>query len=211
MIAALFLMLQVVVNPNVPPLPPLPGAQAAAPQVAQEPAAPFGLKMGMTKSEVSITKEGPEFKMILSAVPKPHPEFKEYLSIITPKQGLCYIQAHSPDIATSAYGYDLRTKFEDVRTQLDEVYGHSKLADELGRGSIWKEPRDWMMAILKKDRYLMATWTKANGSAMKPGLQTIGLGVSATSSDRGYVWLEYYFDNYDACKAEATAQQKTVL
>jgi hypothetical protein len=174
--------------------------------------APFGVRMGTKKAELGkITKEIAKFKFELATVPKPHRQFESYVVQVTPKAGVCFVKAISVDISTSAYGSELRARFNEIREQVDGVYGKGTLLDYLPSDSIWNEPRDWMMGLLKKERALMTRWSGKDDLIMKYGIRDIFLAAGATSSDTGYVTLEYYFDNYDACEAEVKDSEKNVF
>jgi len=176
------------------------------------PAAPFGLTQGMPKAGIAnITQEiGPSI-FRLSTVPKPHAAFEWYVVQAPPKTGLCWVKALGNTVSTSSYGSELEATFSDVRKQVDSQYGASRLYDFLKAGSLWNEPREWMMGLLKKERVLAASWSKEDGSSMKPTLRRIQLVVNAIDQSRGFITLEYEFDNFEACQAELKSSQQTVF
>jgi hypothetical protein len=180
--------------------------------LAQEQAAPFGLHMGMKQSELSVEKEGKKPGMFrLKTVPKPHRSFDWYVVQVGPKSGLCWIKAVGNDVKTSVYGSELKTELDSLRTGLGEVYGKSKFFDKLLSGSIWNEPNDWTMGLLKGERIYLSSWSVEEGSTLKPGLNKILLAANATSRNTGYVSLEYYFDNYSACEKEIATEGSKVF
>lgn len=186
--------------------------QEAQPKVADsELPAPFGIRMGASKSELKITKEVAPFLYELASVPKPHSAFETYIAQVTPKSGVCFVKAIGADINTSAYGNELRSEVDKLRDQIDSVYGKSKLLDQLRYGSIWHEPREWMMGLREKERIYAAHWSSSEGLVMKLGIKEIYLAAQALASDRGYVALEYYFDNYSHCQDEVKTAQKSVF
>src|SRR5262245_25659388 len=125
--------------------------------------APFGIRMGAKKSElVHIKQELPNFKVVLDAVPKPHPDLESYVALVTPQTGVCYVKGIGKTVRTSVYGSELRSTFDDLRHQLEGVYGPGKVVDSLKPGSIWNEPKDFMMGLVKSERFLIARWTTSD-------------------------------------------------
>lgn len=118
-------------------------------------AGPFGFERGMTKEQIMkllgagslIKADGNVYTF--SKVPKPHPLFEEYVLIISPTEGLLKVAAISKDIETSVYGEELKASFEEIRGALTKTYGEGKTYDFLKYDSIWNEPKDWMMGMLK--------------------------------------------------------------
>jgi hypothetical protein len=80
--------------------------------------------------------------------------------------------------------------------------------DVLGPGSIWDEPRDWMMAMLKKERLLLSIWEKG---FPKSGLKLVGVKATALSREMGFVSVEYSFDNEPQCSKELKAAKASVF
>lgn len=89
-----------------------------------------------------------------------------------------------------------------MEKRLAAQYGKYKRFDWLPSGSIWKEPEDFMMGLLKKDRILNTYWTKKEGSTLKDDLSEIGLQTFALSQDKGFLVLRYSFNNFSECKKE---------
>jgi hypothetical protein len=176
-------------------------------------AAPFGLKMGMTRAQLGLgesVKALQPGKYQLTTVPKPHPDFEAYIVQVAPTSGLCFIKAMGKNVDTSVYGSELKRKYEDVREQLGATYGKYEEIDMLRTGSIWDEPRDWMMGLLKKERILGAVWKKQDAT-MKPGLDKVFVGATALSREKGFVVIEYYFDNEPQCQQEIDKEKRAAL
>jgi hypothetical protein len=64
------------------------------------------------------------------------------------------------DIVTNGYGEEIQTAFREICDALSATYGTPQIADFLKTGSIWSEPREWTMGLLKKERELFALWNK---------------------------------------------------
>ena len=65
-----------------------------------------------------------------------------------------------------------------------------------------------MMSLYKGDRVLATSWESSEAQRLSDSLQTIGVGASALSTNTGYIWLEYYFLNYDECKRKANKRKE---
>ena len=56
------------------------------------------------------------------------------------------------------------------------------------------------MGLLKKERYLTAFWSKKNGSNLpQNNIKNISVNTIATSSEKGYISLNYEFLNINEC------------
>src|ERR1035437_1964643 len=78
-----------------------------------------------------------------------------------PDEGLLKISALGNDIRTNGFGEEVRESFKTILDAVSETYGKPEdVFDYVKHGSIWKEPEDWMMGLLKKERTLDAYWTK---------------------------------------------------
>ena len=166
-------------------------------------AAPFGLTRGMTEAQFGLRLKKRAGGMYeLATVPEPNPAFAYYLVEIGPTTGLCFVKAVGKEVTTSVDGIQLRSQFSRVRDELALTYGQYGETNRLLQGSMWHEPLDWMMGLVKEERLILAVWSPDTGANLAPGLREIFLTVSALSTHRGYVVLEYYFDNEDQCDRE---------
>lgn len=178
-----------------------------APQTSDVPS-PFGLKMGMPKGQLAIEKEVAPYKFQLASVSKSHPDLSTYVATVTPNAGLCFVRALSPTVKTSEDGAQLRSRFEEMKSQVTGIYGTPHLEDSLQSGSTLDKARDWMMALLQNERTLRARWSGPDDNLpMKPTISKIYVGVFAVTKDSGYLAVEYYFSNYDQCQVELKASQ----
>ncbi len=164
---------------------------------------PFGLTMGMKLSAFkNDLKEIGSNNYETSEVPNKHSAFFSYLLLIGPKNGLCKIVALGKPFNTSIYGDEIKSNFENMESKLNNAYGKNKKYDFLRSGSIWSESSDWMMGLLKGERYLSAYWGEEHGSKLKANISSISLNGEATSRDRGTLILAYEFYNLKKCKEE---------
>lgn len=178
---------------------------------------PFGFKQGLTRADIeSMLGEsvslvaGTKNTYLLSTAPKPHGAFERYAAVIGEVPGLCDIRGVGKDISSSRHGIQLKTSFNEVESTLSEIYGPSKKTDRLLAGSIWKDPEDWMMGLLKEERFLFAQWG-GSGAPLRNDISSITLVARAKSGDSGYLILEYSFSNHDQCSEEAKSAEKTAL
>ena len=179
---------------------------------------PFGLDIGLSKADVErmigqnlVAVEGAPSLFQAPTVPRPHAAFEVYALLIAPSSGLCQIRAVGKDIRTSSHGLQLRSSFEDLVSALSESYGKVTKLDRLLPGSIWDEPEDWMMSLVKKERFLQAEWPGKAGSALGRDLQSVDLVARAKRRDTGYLFLQYSFTNDSSCEEEIKRAEKGVL
>jgi hypothetical protein len=161
---------------------------------------PFGFEMGMTLEEVTAAcTEEPnpmtEKNAYMVKPQKSHPSFSVYTVSIDENVGLYDIQALTINIPTSVYGTQLKTVFQSVLESLERTYGKGEVSDYLYRGSIWNEPRDWMMSLIKKERVLLAAWKKESETNLPDDIETIVIAATALGEDTGSVFINYVFVN----------------
>jgi hypothetical protein len=178
-------------------------AAAALPLLAQSQDGPFGFHRGMTKEEVvrlvgagavMANRNDDDNDMLrLRSAPKPYESFEEYDLKFSPT-GLVKVFAVGKDIRTSSYGSEVRESFTQIQEALTQTYGKpSNTFDHLRYGSIWNEPRDWMMGLLKKERTLDYFWMTG---PYPNGITSIELEANALSSEKAYIVLSYEFEGF---------------
>jgi hypothetical protein len=179
---------------------------------------PFGFRMGLSKDEIESmiggslkSIDGASFLYSSLTVPRPHTAFEAYAMLIGPSSGLCQIRAIGVDIPSSSHGLQIRSAFDDLEATLGGVYGRFKRIDRLLPGSIWGEPEDWMMGLLKQERLLQTEWSAEHGSTLKYNLESVILVAKAKSTDQGYLLLQYSFANNPDCQKEIEQAEKEVL
>ena len=175
---------------------------------------PFGVQMGLSVADLeaaglTIKKEQPGIYSSKST-PSPHKAFEGYNFVISDVSGLCKVNAVGKDIATNSFGEDLRSAFKELKGALTEKYGEpSDDYDFLRKGSIWRDSRDWMMALKQKDRTLASFWSLKSTS--HGGLEAVMLDASATNSNEGYITLRYSFKNESECLEEVRKAENSSL
>ncbi|QBG36893.1 hypothetical protein [Litorilituus sediminis] len=175
-------------------------------------AGPFGLEMGMSLKDIGgEAKQIAPGKYSVSSVPKPHSLFDTYIVQVAPDVGLCYIKAIGKDISTSTYGVELKSSFYNLQGKLEKAYGSSKVTDMLLSGSIWNEPNDWMMGLIKKERYLFAIWDAESKATLKNNLAAIAMAAKPSSKSAGYLAVDYSFTNEEQCNSAIAAMEDDAL
>ena len=173
---------------------------------------PFGFECGQKMESFSSSlREIAPFKFSISEVPKPHSAFDQYIGVITPTHGLTWLKAIGKTIVTNPFGVEVRSSFESMKEKLGKIYEKYDLMDFLMHDSIWNEPRDWMQALQKGERVLMAQWTLKHGSRMKDSLVSVALIACAIDTDEGFIVVEYEFENNVLAEAEIAAMEDDVL
>ncbi|SFU43984.1 hypothetical protein [Xenorhabdus koppenhoeferi] len=179
---------------------------------------PFGLQAGLTKKNIEdmtgstlTPAKGNVNLYLIDNLPKNNNEFGSYGLLVSPTVGLCQIRAIGKDIKTDSYGLSLKSKFEDLKASLDSIYGKGEETDFLLSGSIWNKPQDWMMGLYKEERFLSAEWKSQNEALQKNNLNFIVLATRADSDSKGYLFLQYTFDNHKECKEEIENAKKSSL
>ena len=179
-------------------------------------AGPFGLEMGMTFDQVKEACGGRTPQLLkddyYKIIPnKVHPSFETYVVRIDKDDGLYFVKAIGFDITSSSYGIEVKSQFDKVENSLNKNYGDGELIDELLPGSIWDDADDWMSALLHNERYLICSWEKAKCPKLPENMSMIALAAKASSSDVGYIVLEYYFTNFVVIEARQQAAADSAL
>jgi len=177
---------------------------------------PFGLKEGLSRAEIAkvvkIEKVGNTLSYTADKLPIPHPAFSWYALTISESVGLCAILAVSPTKPSDAFGDTLRQSFDALKDPLTLRYGkQTRGVDSVRSGSIWRDPQDFMMGMLKGERKLNAIWETTKAKPLPSSLSLIALIASAESSSTGRVSLHYTFSNNDKCEAEKKANDNRGL
>lgn len=172
-------------------------------------AGPFGLDMGMTLGELGNPKSLGKGMYALD-VPKPHSAFERYAGQVGPRSGLCWIKAMGRPMESNPYGSTVKAAFEDVKRRLEAIYGTPEVFDRLLPGSSWRDSKDWMKSLQKRERLFHAKWDSAK-AALPSNLDSIFLYAYANGSESGGVAIEYSFANEKDCERETMAAEDKAL
>jgi hypothetical protein len=148
-----------------------------------------------------------------TTVPKPYPEFEEYVLFFSRKDGLLKIIALGKDISTSAEGTELRDDFSKLREILTQHYSSPQDLDFVkgDPDSPVAEPDNFMLSLLEKERDLSSVWPPQNGAKLSDGISGIVLEALPEHLDTGYLRLTYEFDGWDDYVDKIKAAQGSVL
>jgi hypothetical protein len=175
-------------------------------------AGPFGLYMGMPKSEFKGKLEEIRPHIYRTRdVPKKHSAFNYYILRFGPNTGLYYIKAVGSDISTNRYGKEVQEAFGTMEVKLKTIYGQNKRMDFLMKDSIWNESRDWMSGLYKKERVLSAMWDEDTSATLKEDLKTVFLAAHGASRTLGFLVIEYIFVNQEVSEADIRAAEDDAL
>lgn len=178
-------------------------------------AGPFGINMGdsiekiESETGVAAVSQGPDIYTITP--PKTHPLFELYAVFANEEHGVYLVKAISKSIDTSVYGTELKSEFMKITESIGRTYGKYDLYDQLNRGSIWDEPNDFMMGLIKKERFLFASWDTDSGAQFNEGITGIYLAASPINQTSGMLILEYHFSNKDVAEKSKKAKEDSVF
>jgi hypothetical protein len=140
--------------------------------------------------------------LVLNTAPRAHPDFETYLLFVSSTKGLAKVASISKTIQTNSFGTELQSKFSEIEKALETKYGKpTKTFDFLMSGSIWHEPQEWTMALLKKERTLTAAWETLPGT-------TIIMDAHASSRELGYILVSYEFTSQFSTWTQEHDQKK---
>ena len=157
---------------------------------------PFGLRRGMTKSQVisiighdAVKKETTNAlggsSLTVTSVPKPFREFEEYQLFFSNTDGLLKIIAIGKDIPTSEEGAELREHYSDLKQLLSNTYSTPQEIDFVkSDNSALAEPGNFMLSMLEKERDLSCFWSSQKVK-LKDDIGGIVLEAKATRLDTG--------------------------
>ena len=175
--------------------------------------APFRLSLGMKLEDFSefMPVEVAPFKYRLDKPPKPHPAFEFYILQIAPESGLSWIKAIGNDIPTNGFGNSINSAFLEMEGKLKNTYGKCERTDLLLQGSIWNEPQDWMMALVKGERLLASHWEEKTGAKLTEAIESVFLVANGRDTDSGFIAIEYTLKNNSAAAQEIASSQDDAL
>lgn len=162
-------------------------------------AAGFGIEFGSSPNEYGCTSLVEGGKYTCTNVPKPHSSFESYVIEASDQHGICWVKGIGKDISDNGYGTSTKSKLEELKASLERGYGPvSEKTDYLIYNALWDDADEWLMSIRQKQRIFMYQWDAPEGQKYK--LASIYLAAGATSSSTGYIALEYYSTDHDACQ-----------
>lgn len=162
---------------------------------------PFGIDMGQSPKSLDVKPLKAGWFTVVSP-PKPHQFFPEVIVQATDSNGVCFVKGVSETVQTDRHGALAMSEAEKIKSQLDRKYGQADETAYLMPGTLWDEPEDWTMGLLKKERFQYWEWKQKNNSAAWKNLNSISLLINAASTDVVVISVEYYFKNSSICDEE---------
>lgn len=177
---------------------------------------PLGLRKGMTLEELkkqgTFTPMKEKFRYESKSLANGHPDFAAYFVTLTPEHGLCKVEAIGKVMDSNSYGTELEGKYKDLLSAVKAKYGApAKEFNFIPGGSIWRDPRDWMMSLMKTERHLTAFWAPPETQNLPDSLNIIMIKAMALSQSQGFIVLGYEFDNSVRCREVIRAKKNSNL
>ena len=176
----------------------------------------FGLEKGESLSSIRgkvalSAMESRPYLYTAEKLPQGHPGFYKYRILVTPQHGLCKIWAFTKPVESNASGDAVEANFASFYSALESKYGANFKADFLRAGSTQDKPQDWMMALAKKERRLVAYWSAEEKSSLPDDVQYIRLEAVGIDESAALIALTYEFTNADKCMDWAQKQVDSSL
>ena len=178
---------------------------------------PFGLTVGYAVEDFEALgvefsqSEDNEYLYFTPEPPRTHPDFEMWALLIHPSTGLCELRVAGKDIETTPHGTSMTSAFLGMVTSLRDSYGEQQNNISLESGSIWDEPEDWTMGVLRGERVVQAVWKEEYGSNLPSNIEEIILQVRMQSRHNGFFLLQYRFENYEECTNSIEEEKRSVL
>lgn len=169
-------------------------------------AAPFGLKMGDKNLDFGDRWDRPNW-FWLNSVPMPDPRFNRY-AVLFGSSGLCRILVGTPYFPDDRTGRDARTAFDQIKSEIDGLYGNGRYWNKIVNGSPWSADSDFVMSIAREQREYIAVWSSELGSKMRDDLVYIELKIVGHDGYKAILTVSYEFKNIDICADEAAAARR---
>jgi hypothetical protein len=183
-------------------------------------AGPFGIEFGMTLEDVknvaTVKTQGKLHNFMYFITPsKASTFFDDYRIMVSPKFGVFEIQAYGNIINSDEYGEKIRDEFEKVKVLVSKTYGPpTDTFDFLKVGSIWKEPREWLIALRKDERVYGCYWmnNKKDTNLPEP-LEVVYLGIHFLNDydNKCYLVLTYQPSWFSEAIEDAEAEESSVF
>ena len=171
-------------------------------------AGPFGFEMGNKPSNYQCSEMAEANMYRCASAPKGHPDFEAYVLQATSVHGICWIKAVGKNISDNGYGTSTKRQVDGFVDAIKRSYGEDvEKTDFLLSSSIWNEPDEFLMGIVKRERIYTYHWKSTSDAS----IGEIYLAAKAVRSDTGYTALEYYGSDYEACSKYSEDQVNDVF
>src|SRR4051794_16723038 len=149
-------------------------ALAATAAGSSETDGPFGYVMGSPISAYEGCKPTSQMgEYECGSPPRPHPDAVAYFVKAYPETGICSVRAVTQAMHTDPGGDTVRSRMEELGSQIAERYGSFRRTDEIRPSSTLNDPNQWAMSILKGDRIFSFVWDAGSKASLKYGTSSI--------------------------------------
>lgn len=172
----------------------------AAPVVAQQDAALFGIGMGESVTSLNVAREGETVGIYhLAGVPDPDRDFNNYMVRSSAPTGVCMVTAISQPIISDPDGKQLREEFVRLRTKYAEIFGEPRTHDYILAGDTQLWAHLFATKLQRHEAILAARWTYNNGNVMGDKIMELILTVQPAGRAQGVLVLQAKLNNYREC------------
>ena len=194
-------------------------ARVAEPEVSQSTQSwdgPFGVKMGLDRSQLRKVIGDPYFEsdnaLLSRKAPTEIRPFKKYMYAFTSDGKLCAVQG-TFEVEAGQDGAEVKEAYADLVDKLKRKYGNpTNEVDETPKNAMLAEEQFWMMSLSSKDRSLKTEWANFEPKAqinnkIPAELDYLSVTAEGTDSPRtAEISLIYLFANSAKCKSDMDAQ-----
>lgn len=180
---------------------------------AQAADGPFGFEIGSDLSSYENCSKGENLGFyVCTSAKKEHPGMETYVVQYFEGIGICWVKGIGKDISDNGLGYSTKGTADKLKNQVAKVYGEpTDLFDFLSYGSIWDDLDDWMMGLAQQERYYTYAWSTEDGYQKVKGIDQIMISAKATSSNKGYVVIEFQGENGELCDRAESAEGESAF
>ncbi len=152
---------------------------------AQQMPSPGGVELGSVVPKKLLSKPTPSGKAYTLTLPKPNSFVANSIVRLNGKGQAIKIVIIGKNHSNDSYGSFCKSEYEDTKQALTEKYGSPTGSfDRLAPGSVWEEPRDFVMSLYKNEYVKADYWTNDLGFAIE-------LRMEGISTDDCYNAIEY--------------------
>jgi len=169
---------------------------------------PFGVEQGHNPKEYEGRSPQP-YGIYEITVPKPHPYFDFYTVQSFPKNGICTVTAHGPEITGDPFGTRARKEFSVLSEQISAKYGKFTLTDTVNPA--YNRPQDWAKTVVREERVYKGLWLSDTRKPFPDNVDSVALYISGIPRDYIVISARFEFNNFAACKAEREAAKQNAF
>lgn len=177
---------------------------------------PFGLDGSLPVAELermSFKSSSTSPSVFTGSPPRPLEGTAEYFVVATPDSGICRIRAIVDVPITNGSGDQMKSRVDQFAETMQVKYGkHAAKVDYIGQDVYRRNPQYWMMGLKEESVIYAYDWSAGKTQQPLPeDMENIEISANATSSDAGYVAIQYTYKNFKNCTAEIKKQRAANL